>query len=149
MKIIAGLAVTGMFLTMTTATLAGPKDEALAVLDKWTKAFADSDVDGIVKLYAPEALVLGTSSRDVITTPAGVRQYFEKSLLADKPRGAALGHVETMVLSDTAVLLSGLDTASGVRDGEPYNTDGRVTFVIARRGAAWLIVHCHRSAMPE
>jgi ketosteroid isomerase-like protein len=42
---------------------AGPKEDALAVLDKWTKAFAASDVDGIVKLYAPDALFVGTAVR--------------------------------------------------------------------------------------
>jgi hypothetical protein len=31
----------------------GPKEAALQVLEQWTKAFTDADVDGIIKLYAP------------------------------------------------------------------------------------------------
>jgi len=38
---------------------------------------------------------------------------------------------------------------SGVRDGQPFCANGRVTFVVAKRGADWLIVHFHRSAMPN
>ena len=44
---------------LSSAANAGPKEDALAVLEKWTKAFAASDVDDIVKLYAPDALFVG------------------------------------------------------------------------------------------
>jgi hypothetical protein len=43
--------------------IAGPKEEALAVLGEWTKAFAASDVDAIVKLNAPDALFMGREIR--------------------------------------------------------------------------------------
>jgi hypothetical protein len=39
-----------------------------------------------------------------------------------------------MVLSDTAVVITGLDTVTGVRDGQPFSANGRVTFVVAKRG---------------
>ena len=54
-----------------------------------------------------------------------------------------------MVLSDTAVVVTGLDTVTGVREGTPYSANGRVTFVVAKRGSEWQIVHFHRSAMPK
>jgi hypothetical protein len=60
-----------------------PKKDALAVLDKWTKAFAASDVDGIVKLYAPDALFFGTSSKAVVVKPEGILSYFENALLTN------------------------------------------------------------------
>ena len=54
-----------------------------------------------------------------------------------------------MVLSDNAVLVTGLDTTTRVKDGTPISASGRVTFVVAKRGADWQIVHFHRSAMPQ
>jgi hypothetical protein len=42
-----------------------------------------------------------------------------------------------------------LDTVTGVRDGQPVSANGRVTFVIGKRGSNWQIVHFHRSAMPK
>jgi hypothetical protein len=48
--------------SLCSTACAGPKEDALAVLDKWTKAFSTSDVDGIVKLYAPDALFIGTGT---------------------------------------------------------------------------------------
>jgi ketosteroid isomerase-like protein len=40
--------------------VAGPREDALQVVEKWNKAFTESDVDGIVKLYALDALFFGT-----------------------------------------------------------------------------------------
>jgi hypothetical protein len=53
------------------------------------------------------------------------------------------------VLSDTAVVVTGLDTVTGARDGKPFSGNGRVTFVVAKRGSDWQIVHFHRSSMPR
>ena len=132
-----------------TTAVAGPKEDALQVLEKWTKAFSDSDVDGIVKLYAAETLFMGTGSKTLVIRSSEIRAYFEQALLNNRPRGATLGEHSVSVLSDTAVMVTGLDTVTGVRDGKPYSNNGRVTFVVAKRGSVWQIVHFHRSAMPS
>jgi uncharacterized protein (TIGR02246 family) len=143
------LSFVGLLALLTSAANAGPKEDALAVLEQWTKAFAASDVDGIVKLYAPDALFVGTGSKSVVVKPEGIRSYFENALLNNRPRGAALNSYEVMVVSDAAVVITGLDTVTGVRDGQPFSANGRVTFVVAKRGSDWQIVHFHRSAMPN
>jgi uncharacterized protein (TIGR02246 family) len=138
-----------LIVAVPSASTADPKQEALQVLEKWTKAFTDSDVDGIVNLYASDALFLGTGSKAVATKSEIIRKYFENALLNNRPRGAKLDGYEVMVLSDAAVVVTGLDTVTGVRDGTPVSANGRVTFVVAKRGADWKIVHFHRSAMPK
>ena len=108
------------------------KNEALQVLAKWSQAFKDLDVDAIVKLYAPDALFVGTGSKTVVVKPGkGFRSYFENALLNNRPRGASLGDYSVMPLSDTAAVVTGLDTVTGVRDGKPFSANGRVTFVVA------------------
>ena len=138
-----------LFASLCSTAIAGPKEDALQVLEKWTKAFADSDVDGIVKLYASDTTFLGTGSKTVVVEPAEIRKYFEQALLSNRPRGAKLNSYSAMVVSDTTVVFTGLDTVTGVRDGTPYSANGRVTFVVAKRGSDWQIVHFHRSAMPK
>lgn len=128
---------------------AGPKEDALLVIEKWSQAFSDSDVDAIVKLYALDAQFIGTGSKQVVMKPEDIRKYFEAALLRDRPRGAILTDRDVRVLSDTTVVVAGLDKVTGVRDGQPINATGRVTFVVAKRGADWQIVHFHRSAMPN
>jgi uncharacterized protein (TIGR02246 family) len=124
------------------------REHALRIVEQWSQAFAASDVDGIVKLYAPDALFIGTSSKSVVTETAGIRQYFEHALLTRRPRGAINSDPSVLVLSDDTVLITALNTTTGVQDGQPFSMRGRVSFVIARRGDAWKIVHFHRSAMP-
>jgi uncharacterized protein (TIGR02246 family) len=137
------------FASLCPLATAGPKEDALLVLEKWTRAFSESDVDGIVKLYAADTTFMGTGSKTVVVKPDEIRRYFEQALLNNRPRGAKLDGYSATVVSDGAVLFTGLDTVTGVRDGTPYSVNGRVTFVVAKRGAEWQIVHFHRSAMPR
>ena len=128
--------------------LAGPEEDALQVVEQWADAFNASDVDAIVALYAPDAMFLGTGSRTVVLNTAEIRQYFERALLTDRPRGATLESRSVMTLSDGAVVITGLDVTTAMRDGKTITSPGRVTFVIAKRGAEWKIVHFHRSGVP-
>jgi hypothetical protein len=138
-----------LLVLLPTTSIAGPKEEALQLLEKWAKAFTESDVDTIVKLHAPDALFLGTASKTVVTQTAGVRAYFENALLNNRPRSAKLTDYKVLELSNSVVAVSGQDLLGGVRDGSPFANAGRVTFVIAKRGADWQIVQFHRSPVPN
>lgn len=138
-----------LLLSLSTAALAGPKEEAFLVLEQWIKAFNASDVDGIVKLHASDALFLGTRSQAVVTRTEDIRKYFERALLSDMPRGAVFSDYSSMVLSDTAVLFTGLSASSRTREGKTITSAGRATFVIAKREDGWRIVHFHRSPRPN
>jgi uncharacterized protein (TIGR02246 family) len=133
---------------LTSPVMASAEEDALHVVEKWAVAFNASDVDAIVSLYAPDAMFLGTGSRNVVVKTTEIRQYFERGLLTDRPRGAVLDIRSVMALSNDAVVITGLDTTTAVRDGKTTSSPGCVTFVVARRGAEWKIVHFHRSAMP-
>jgi len=142
------LSTSMLIVALASPALAGPEEEAMQVVQKWAAAFNASNVDAIVALYAPDALFLGTGSRTVVRTPAEIRQYFERALLTDRPRGAVLESHSIMATSDGTVVITGLDTTTAVRDGKTISNPGRVTFVIARRGAEWKIVRFHRSSVP-
>jgi uncharacterized protein (TIGR02246 family) len=138
------------FLTLLAVSAnAGPKEEALAVVESWGKLFIASDVDGVVKLYAPDATFLGTSSKATVVKTEGIRSYFENALLNTKWQSAPLKDVAVTALSDTNVVITALDELAGVRNGQSVGGKGRVTFVVAKRGDDWKIVHFHRSAMPN
>lgn len=135
-------------LALASPAMAGPGEEAMKVVEQWAAAFNASDVDAIVALYAPDALFLGTGSRTVVNEPAGIRRYFEQALLTDRPRGAKLESHSAMVADDGAVVITGLDVTTATRDGKTIANPGRVTFIIAKRGNDWKIVHFHRSSVP-
>jgi uncharacterized protein (TIGR02246 family) len=120
----------------------------MRVVQRWATAFSQSDVDTIVSLYAPDASFFGTGSKALVTTPELIRSYFEVGLQRDKPRGAELLEHSVKVISDDVVLVTGLDRVSGTKDGKVYHADGRVSFLLEKRGGTWQVVHFHRSAMP-
>lgn len=143
------LSAVTLVVAFASTAVAGPKEDALQVLEKWAKAFTDSDVDTIVKLHAPDALFMGTQSKSVVVKTEEIRAYFENALLNNRPRSATLTDHTALVLSDTAVAISGLDRLTAVRNGQTVTTTGRVTFVVAKRGADWQIVQFHRSPAPN
>jgi uncharacterized protein (TIGR02246 family) len=110
---------------LASPVLAGSEEDALQVVEKWAAAFNASDVDAIVALYAPDAMFLGTGSRTVVLGAADIRQYFERALLTDRPRGAALESRSVMALSNDAVVITGLDATTAVRDGKTITSPGR------------------------
>ncbi len=138
-----------LFALLCSVAIAGPREEALQVVQNWTKAFTESDVDGIVKLYAHDALFFGTGSKTLVTKTEDIRKYFEAALLTNRPRSAIVGDHSVSVLSDTAVAVTGLDTVTQTKDGKVLSANGRTTFVVAKRNTGWQIVHFHRSAMPN
>jgi uncharacterized protein (TIGR02246 family) len=127
---------------------AGPKEDAYQVIEKWTKAFTNADVDAIAKLYAPDALMIGTFGKAVMATPEQIRNYFDVALNTDKPRTAKLNSSEALVVDDNTVVIAGFDAITSVKDGQPTASTGRVTFVITKRGSDWMIIHLHRSPLP-
>jgi len=127
---------------------ADPAQDAMQVIERWAAAFGESNVDAIVGLYAPDALFFGTGSKTLVSTPDQIRSYFQAALQKDKPRGAKLLEHSVRVVSDNVVIVTGMDRVSGTKDGNVYYADGRVSFVLEKRGAAWQIVHFHRSALP-
>lgn len=141
-----------LFISLCSGAIAGPKEDALQVVQQWTENFMKFDVDGITKLYAPDALFFGTGSKALITQPDGIRKYFQRAL------GRYQGSGDTVerkldssvgVLSDTVVVVTGVENVTGVRDGKPFTATGRVTFVVVNRGADWQIAHFHRSTLPK
>jgi uncharacterized protein (TIGR02246 family) len=127
---------------------ASTEQDALQVIERWKTAFKESDVDGITRLYAPDASFFGTGSQALVTAPAAIRTYFETALQRNKPRGAELLEHSVRVVSDDVVIVTGLDRVSGTKDGSIQYGNGRVTFVLERREGTWRIVHFHRSALP-
>ena len=144
----AFLSTVVLLISLSSTANAGPKEEALQIVEKWTAAFTNSDLDGIVKLHATDAVLIGTGSKALIAPPEGVRQYFEAVFRSGKYT-PALGEHSVLQISDTTVVVTGFDTIVGVMGDKPVNLAGRDTFVIAKRGADWQFVHFHRSATPN
>jgi uncharacterized protein (TIGR02246 family) len=130
------------------AAIAGPKEEAFGVVEQFKRAFDASDVEGIVKLFAPDAIFLGTVSPKIVTTTSEIDQYFQ-SLRQFMPRSVAIEEHSAVVISENAVLFAGFDTFSQTREGKTVEAPARFTLLIMKGDQGWRIRHFHSSLRPK
>jgi uncharacterized protein (TIGR02246 family) len=126
---------------------AGAQDEVAAATQAWAEAINRHDVDRLLALYAPEAVVWGTMASTLLDTPEAIRDYFRG--IADQPHGrVTLGEQRIRVYGALAIN-TGSYTFSNVRDGQPITSPARFSFVYHQRDGSWLIVDHHSSfALP-
>src|SRR3546814_13935293 len=60
-----------------------------ATLQAWDAAFAARDVDGILALYGPGALLLATGAATPLRGPVAMRGYFQKLVVTQSEIGRA------------------------------------------------------------
>jgi ketosteroid isomerase-like protein len=95
-KVLAAMAL----IATSSVAQAGPNEDAYQGVEQWSNAFRDSDVDALTKLYAPDALMIGTAGKVVLTTPDQIYKYFDLNLNANNPRTAKLNSSEALVIND-------------------------------------------------
>jgi uncharacterized protein (TIGR02246 family) len=125
---------------------AGPAEEAGAVIDRWAATYNANDVDAIVKLYAPDALLHGTSSPTLNEGSAAIRSYF--AVLAGSDNKVTIRERHMVALGDAAAFGVGFYEFVSIQNGQPVPRPSRFTMIVVKRGADWLIIHHHSSALP-
>jgi uncharacterized protein (TIGR02246 family) len=140
-----------MILATASGANAGPAEDANAALDRFSAAYSANDVDAVVALYAPDAILLGTNSPIITEGQDGVRTYFTSVKLAGSGNKNVIQDRRTIVLNDNAVLVTGFYEFIRMRDGQPVPGPARFTVLLNKRDGKWVIAHQHSSprAMPK
>jgi uncharacterized protein (TIGR02246 family) len=137
-----------LFLIWPVAAFSGPKEDAFLVVEQFKKAFDASDVEGVVKLFASDAVFLGTVSPVLATKTDQIDKYFQ-GLRQFMPRSVTIDEYSTIVVSENAVLFAGMDTFSQTKDGNVIKTPARFTMLITKTDGGWRISHFHSSFRPS
>ena len=135
-------------LFLCSSAIAGSKEDAFQVVERWAKAFTEADVDAIVGLYAADAVFIGTGSKTITTKPEDIKKYFQGAFLGSRRFVATFVESSITPAGDAAFVITALDKLVVTADGKTQDVFGRVTFVVAKRELGWKIVSFHRSAMP-
>ena len=141
-----GLVVCELMLSGLAA--AEPKDDVAAASMKWGEALGRNDPDVVLPFYANDAVLWGTISPTVRSTPSALREYFVNAFKALPGLKVAFGEQLIRVYGDTAVN-TGYYTFSFHRDGEPRTLPARYSLTYVKQNGNWLIVDHHSSAMPQ
>ncbi|NWB99680.1 SgcJ/EcaC family oxidoreductase [Pseudomonas gingeri] len=122
--------------------------EIAGLFDRWNTALKAGNVQAVVELYAPDAMLQPTVSNQVRTTPAQIRDYFDH-FLALKPVGQ-INYREIHRLGSDVAMDSGVYTFTLTEaDGKTRQVQARYTFVYEQLDGQWKILNHHSSAMPE
>ena len=136
------LAMLVLALTPILAT-AGPAEDAGSVVDRWVTAFNSNDVDALVSLYAPDAILLGSTGLTLKEGREGIRGYFAR--LAKSGDKVVIGDRKITVLDDNITYATGFYEFSAVRNGDVKKSRAGFSMVLVKHANDWLIAHHHSS----
>jgi len=125
------------------AAFAGPKEEAGAVVERWSAAYTSNDPEAVVGLYTTDAILLGTVSPIISEGTEAIRTYFSR--LKGSGSKNALGETRTIVLGEDAVLITGFYEFTSMQDGKAVPRPSRFTMLVIKRAGEWRIAHHHSS----
>ncbi len=130
---------------------AGPAEEANAAVERFSAAYSANDVDALVQLYTPNAVLLVTNSPVISEGRDAVRAYFTNLKLAGSGNKNQLQDRRTIVVNDNAVLVTGFYEFTRMAEGKPVPGPARFTVLLTKVDGQWLIAHQHSSprAMPK
>lgn len=118
--------------------------EVAAATVEWIATFNTRDAARISALYAPDAILWGTVSKTIRTTPDEILKYFQESSTKRPNLRMFLGEYHVRLFGDIATN-SGYYTSRNPVDGQEVVIPMRFTFTYRRHGDRWMIVNHHSS----
>ena len=121
-------------------------EQVSAATAAWRTAYDSRDSARITGMYAPDAVLWGTTAKTVAANPTAIGEYFKNAEKRPNAR-VTFGEQQIRVYGDVGVN-TGYYTFSDVRDGQATSTPARFTIVFQNRDGKWLIVGHHSSRVP-
>lgn len=134
---------------MNTTLRNTPMNKPRDVLDLWTQAVNRGDVEALLVLYDPQAVLIPTFSNRLLNTPDKLRDYFEK--LGSREELSIALHEKTLLvqaLPGRLFTLGGIYNWRFMVEGELLNFEARFSYVIDL-DRPQPILHHHSSQIPR
>ena len=139
-----------LLLLSASATIAADNaDDAVAAqvaaaTAEWISTFNTRDAARISALYAPDAILWGTVSQTIRTTPGEILEYFEDSSAKRPNLRMILGEYHVRLYGDIAIN-SGYYSSRNPVEGKDVVIPMRFTFTYRKEGDRWVIINHHSS----
>jgi uncharacterized protein (TIGR02246 family) len=122
--------------------------QVAAATAEWISTFNTRDPVCISALYAPDAILWGTVSKTIRTTPGEILEYFEESSAMRPDLRMFLGEYHVRLYGDIAIN-SGYYTSRNPVDGKEVVIPMRFTFTYRKEGDRWMIINHHSSRFAQ
>jgi uncharacterized protein (TIGR02246 family) len=122
------------------------KSDVQQLFQKWNRALQSKDTSQVLKLYAPDAILLPTLSPKVRHNHKEIGDYFDFFLTLSPE--SEIQQENIRIFNDIAIN-SGIYVFTVLQEGNTSEIPVRFTFVYKQFNDKWLIVEHHSSAMPQ
>ena len=122
--------------------------QVAAATAEWISTFNTRDPVRISALYAPDAILWGTVSKTIRTTPAEILEYFEESSAMRPDLRMFLGEYHVRIYGEIAIN-SGYYTSRNPVEGKEVVIPMRFTFTYRKEGDRWMIINHHSSRFAQ
>ena len=122
------------------------KREVAEATSSWVAAYNSRDPSRIAAMYDSEAVLWGTTSTTIRTSPAAIWDYFKDA--AKRPDARVNVTDQNIRVVGEMAVNSGTYTFADVREGKAVSSPARFTFVFRNRSGRWLIADHHSSRVP-
>ena len=135
---LAQILLAALLIFVPTMSTAGPAEDAAAAIDRWAATYSANDVEALLKVYAPDAILQGTSEPQINVGTDAIRKYFRG--LPNSGNKVTIQERKMVVINQTTALGLGFYT---------FRNPARFSFLVVKRGNEWLIAHHHSSSIPK
>jgi uncharacterized protein (TIGR02246 family) len=132
-----------LLLSAPIKAFAATAEDVASAVNQWGAAFNANDVDALVKLYAPDAVLIGPAGSTVVEGKDAIRKYYSR--LEKSGDKVEMDVRKVIVLDDNVAYVAGFDQFTALRNGETATSSNGFTMVLVKRGNDWLIAHQHSS----
>lgn len=119
-----------------------------AARQRWAQAFNAGQLDALLGLYHPEAVLWGTTSAVLLDTPNAIAGYFRRTFATRPAPRVQMGEARIRLLGAVALCSGAYTLHLGMPDGQARALPARFSLAYAQVGGEWLIVDHHSSVSP-
>ncbi len=123
-------------------------DQIKAVLKAHDAAMTSQDLDGILAVMAPKAVIMGSGPGEVWSGPAEIKEAYTH-FFADFDKGEQDFHYNVIFtgLSSEMGWIMASGEVKGKKDGKDFAFPLNVSLTVAKAGGKWQIVAMHFSTL--
>jgi uncharacterized protein (TIGR02246 family) len=129
------------------ASLAGETPQT--ILKAWADAYTTRSGDALAVLYAKDAHLWGTMSKEPSIGIDTIKEYFEKGGQSVSARSVTFGRTSTVLRTEAAFISGECQFSATMKDGSLRETAARFSLALSKDGDTWLIVDHHSSVLPK
>lgn len=116
------------------------------VLRVFVHAYEKGDLKQLMKFYAPNAIVIGTGSDEILKGRAAIAAGFKRDFGQHDTASIKLEKIAITVNQDTAFAAYKLLVNIGFQDKKSFQSELRFTVGLVRNDNKWLITQSHLSS---